>query len=172
MAMPAALARYWRNKRGGKKRARRSTGSRKRSSHRSHSKAIAHRSHHSPRPAPRKQRRHRGGGGGGDYGSLVTARVLVPAAVLAAAYGYFGQNSGGFEDTMRQIPGVKTLGVPLVVGGTAFLINRYLYPNKWLRLLSAVGLVLAALQWGKTKFAIPEWAGDVADADGAVANVT
>ncbi len=156
MAMPAALARYWRNKRGHRK-----GGSRRRSS--SSSKALVRHVHHYPTKR-RGGRRRRGGGGGG-----VGAMGLIPVVGLAAALGY-GTSVKDVVDALKKVPGVKTFGAPLVVGGVAYAINEFIYPNKWLRLAAAIGLTIGAFQLGAAKFDI-SWVGDVADADGMIADV-
>lgn len=154
MAMPAALARYWRNKRGHRK-----SGGRHR---RSSSKALVRHVHHYPK---RKARGRRRGGGGGGVGAM----GLIPVVGLAAALGY-GTSVKDVVDALKKVPGVKTFGAPLVVGGVAYAINEFIYPNKWLRLAAAIGLTIGAFQLGAAKFDI-SWVGDVADADGMVADV-
>ena len=95
--------------------------------------------------------------------------ALVPVLVVAAALGY-ANNVKAFADGIKQIPGVKTFGAPLIIGGVAYGINRFVYANKWLRLVSAVGLVVGVWTWGVKAFST-DWAGDVGDADGTVADV-
>lgn len=162
MAMPAALAR-WHREHGT---ARHKSKSKHKRAH-GHTRTrtvVKYRTRHAARAVARRARR------AVRQANLTSAGVLVPVAALAAAYGYSSQNMPEFVDLMHKIPGVKTVGAPLVIAGIAYSINRWVYASKWLRIATAVGVVLAAAQWGKTKFEIPSWAGDVGDV-GAVADV-
>lgn len=155
MAMPPALAAYWRNKRGhGTTKERRSSSS----------KALVRHVHHYPTHQRKHHRRRRHHGGGAALG-------VVSVVALAAALGYSQGNISAFADTLKKVPGVKTFGTPLVVGGIALGVNEFIYSNKWVRLLGVIGIAIGAYQLGGKGFDV-SWVGDVADADGLVADVT
>jgi hypothetical protein len=108
---------------------------------------------------PRRSRRRRGAG---------LNMVHLGAATLGLAY------LTGAASPIKQvpamaakIPGAKTFGAPAVVGVSALAINHF-RPNKWLKLLGAAGIVLAAARVGE-KGSQFSWVGDddddVADID-------
>lgn len=159
MAMPPALARYWRNKRSSKSRS--TAMVRYRPSH----PVRYHRSSPSIRIImPKKKRSHRRHRGGGGHGGL------VPLLVLAAALGY-ANNVDEFMALVEKVPGAKTYGGAAAVAGVSYAIDRWVYPSKWLKAATAVGLIITIYTLGKKQFELPDWAGDVADAD-TVASVT
>jgi hypothetical protein len=131
------------------------TSARKGSAHvakkrRSHSKAVTHRRRsHS---AVRHRRRGRGRGG----------RInLMHLAIAGAGLAYLTGASGpAFVKTnLAKVPGTKTFG-PVMTGGIACLaIDRFVKPNKWLRLAGAVGVVAGAMKLGD-QGANFKWLGD------------
>jgi hypothetical protein len=108
---------------------------------------------------PRRSRSRRRGAG--------INMMLLGAATLGLAY-LTGSSSpvSQIPAMAAKIPGAKTFGAPAVVGIGALAVNHF-RPNKWLKLLGAAGIVLAAAQVGSkgTNFS---WVGDdddVADID-------
>ncbi len=99
---------------------------------------------------PRRSRR-RGGGGGG-----VNLMHLGGAALGLA---YVTQNVESVKSMAAKIPGAKSVGAPAAIGIMALAVDRFAYKNKWLKLLGAAGIVLAAAQVG-TKGKDFKWVGD------------
>ncbi len=66
-----------------------------------------------------------------------------------------------------KIPGAKTFGIPAVIGIGALAADRFVKPNKWLKLLGAAGIVLAAAKIGAegTDFKFVGDDDDLADLD-------
>jgi hypothetical protein len=93
--------------------------------------------------------------------------VHLGAATLGLAYLTGAASPIKQIPTMAaKIPGAKTFGAPAVVGVTALAVNHF-RPNKWLKLLGAAGIVLAAARVGE-KGSSFSWVGDdddVADFD-------
>lgn len=48
-----------------------------------------------------------------------------------------------------KIPGAKTFGTAAAVGVAALAVDRFVKPNKWLKLAGAAGIVLAAAKLGQ-----------------------
>jgi hypothetical protein len=76
--------------------------------------------------------------------------------------------TSGFQktinDAMDKVPGTKTFGATAMLGVGALVVDRFIKPNKWLRLLGTAGVVLAASQVGSkgTDF---KWLGDDSTGD-------
>jgi hypothetical protein len=49
---------------------------------------------------------------------------------------------------MDKVPGTKTFGATAMLGIGALAIDRWVKPNRWLKLLGTAGVVLAAAQIG------------------------
>lgn len=111
------------------------------------------------RSKPTKGRRRRRSSGGGS-----TVSRLLPIALTAAAVGYVAGEGNMVEvtDQLKRIPGVKTVGVPMGLGIVALGVNKFLFRNKWLKLVGAAGVIIGAAQLGAKKFDL-EWLGDPMD---------
>jgi hypothetical protein len=123
---------------------------------RSKSRAMVHtKTRYVTRSAPKKHRRRRGGGKGGGMPRL------LPLAITAAGLAYLtGANGPTFvKENVAKIPGVKTFGAPATLGLGALAVDRFVKPNRWLKLAGVAGLVLAAFQVG-TKGPDFKWVGD------------
>lgn len=121
--------------------------------------------------SPKKHRRRgrrRGGGMLGAAGAGLGA--LLPLAGVGAAVGYVtGEgNVDAFAETMKKIPGVKTVGLAAGTGIAALIVNKYLFRNRWLKLAGVVGVIAGAYEIGKRKFDV-KWVGD--PDDGLVSDV-
>jgi len=63
-----------------------------------------------------------------------------------------GATSGfqkSINDVVEKIPGTKTFGATAMLGVIALAVDRFVKPNKWLKLLGTAGVVLAAAQIGQ-----------------------
>lgn len=107
------------------------------------------------RSAPKAQRRRSRRGGGGGMPNLVHLGI----ATGALAYLTGDQGPAFVRDNAMKIPGAKTFGAAAAVGIGALAVDRFVKPNKWLKLAGCAGIVLAAAQLGKqgTSFT---WLGD------------
>jgi hypothetical protein len=137
-AQPAALKRYWAAKRGGK------TKTRTRTIVKTKTRRVT---------VKAKRRRARGGGGG--------AVPLLPLAVIAGGLAYLTGPQGPkfVTQNLAKVPGVKTFGAAAVAGVGCLAIDRFVKPNRYLRIAGYVGIVLAAMQVG-TKGTGFKWLGD------------
>lgn len=145
---PAALARYWAGKRGGRSRTRTRTIVRTRTRH------VTHR-----------RGRRRGGSGGG--------LPLGPFLLASAGIGYLtGDNTPipQISANVAKIPGAKTFGNAAALGLVCLAANKFIKPNKWLKLAGYAGLAVAAVKAGSqgSKF---QWLGDVDGDDDVMADV-
>lgn len=106
-----------------------------------------------------KRGRRRGRG----RGESVISKVL-PLAAAAVAVGYASGegNLTSVTDTLKKIPGVKTVGVPMGIGVLALGANRFLFRNRYLKLIGVAGVIIGAAQMGAKKFDL-EWLGDPDD---------
>lgn len=114
--------------------------------------------------APRRRRGGRKGGGGGIN--------LIHAGIAAAGLAYVTSDTNGIQ-TVREwagkIPGSKTFGNGAALGLACLAVDRFVKPNKWLKLAGMAGVILAASQVGKQGSGF-KWVGDddsedVADLD-------
>lgn len=96
---------------------------------------------HVARKAPRRSRRSRGGGGVN----------LLHLGIATAGLGYALSENGikSARDVAAKIPGAKTFGAPAAVGVAALAVDKFLYRNRWLKLLGVAGVVLAAAKVGE-----------------------
>lgn len=93
--------------------------------------------------AHRKHRRSRRRGQGGVQ--------LLPLAIAAAGVGFLaGQDSPikAIPDNIGKIPGAKTFGNEAMFGLACLAVNKWVKPNKWLKLAGIAGLTLAAFKIG------------------------
>ncbi len=137
---PAALARYWANKRGHKRKRRTRTVVRYKTRH------VSRKRHH------RRHRRGRSGGAG--------IRV-VPLALATAGLAYVtsAQGPAFVRENMAKVPGVATFGPLATAGLIALGVDKFVKPNKWLKLFGLAGVVLAASKVGE-QGANFKWVGD------------
>lgn len=70
-------------------------------------------------------------------------------------------------DFADKIPGTKTFGAPAMIGVACLAVDRFVKPNRWLKLLGTAGIVLAAVKVGSegTDFKFVGDEGDVGDYD-------
>lgn len=107
------------------------------------------------RTIARRSRRRSSGFGGGIK--------LTHAVGVGALIGYAsGQTQ--YLNVLDKIPGTKTIGRPAMLGLAALAVNRYLYRNRWLKLIGVGGLLAGAFEWGKAGLKL-EWMGDAIDVD-------
>lgn len=108
-----------------------------------------------PRPAAPARRRRRGGGHGGGV-------KLGHLAIASAALAYVtGQSTpiAFVRDNAMKIPGAKTFGAPAALGVACLAVDRFVKPNKWLKLFGTAGVVLAAVKLGDQGTGF-KWLGD------------
>lgn len=107
------------------------------------------------RSAPKRKtyRRRRHGGGG-----IRLTHLALASAGLAFVT---GQSSpiAAIRDNAAKIPGAKTFGPAAAVGVACLAVDRFVKPNKWLKLLGTAGVVLAAVRFGEQGTAF-KWVGD------------
>jgi hypothetical protein len=92
----------------------------------------------------------RKGGGKGASGPMKLTHLALATAGLA-----FVTKTGateGFQksinEAMDKVPGTKTFGATAMLGIGMLAVDRFIKPNKWLKLLGTAGIVLAAAQIG------------------------
>lgn len=112
---------------------------------RSHSKAITHtRTRKVYVKSKRRSRKHGGGG-----------MKLTHLALATAGLAFLTQSGktdgiqGTINNAMAKVPGTKTFGATAMLGIGALAVDRFIKPNRWLRLLGTAGVVLAASQIGQ-----------------------
>jgi len=88
---------------------------------------------------------------------------ILPIVAAGAALGYVDAKTTALQ-VLDKIPGTKTIGRPAMTGLAALAINRYVFRNRWLRVIGIGGLLVGAFQWGAKGFAL-EWVGDTIDVD-------
>ena len=89
---------------------------------------------------------------------------MLPLAATAVGIAYLtGAKGPDFVRTnLAKVPGVKTFGAPAVFGLGCLAVDRFVKPNRWLKLAGLAGIVLAAAQIG-AKGADFKWVGDDGD---------
>lgn len=158
MVLASGKLKFVKNKSGGHAPSRKKT---KHMAKKKRSTAMTHKRRSSHHMTKRSRRRGRSHGGG-------MSLVKLGGATLAMSY-LLGPKSP--MPTMKtyadKIPGAKTWGAPAAVGIAALAIDRFAKPNRWLKLLGAAGIVLAAANIGSagTDFKFVGDADDVADMD-------
>jgi hypothetical protein len=76
---------------------------------------------------------------------------LLHLAAATAALGFVtsqGSPIAFIRDQGAKIPGAKTFGTPAAIGLASLAVDRFVKPNKWLKLLGYAGVVLAAVKIG------------------------
>lgn len=143
-----------------------------------HSTAVAHaprtitktkRVYVAKKSAPKKKHRRKGGDGGGTL-----SNTLVPLALGGVALGYLTSDRpadslpGKILGYANMVPGAKTFGPELIVGGAALLIDRKMYRNKYIRWFGYVGIGVGAIKLGRALASDAgfKWLGDEEDGDG------
>jgi hypothetical protein len=99
----------------------------------------------------RRTRRARGGRG------VNLLHVGIAAAGLAYLTGANGP--AVVKNAAAKIPGTKTFGAAATLGVGCLAVDRFVKPNKWLKLLGTAGVVLAAAEIGKQGTGF-KWVGD------------
>lgn len=105
-----------------------------------------------------KRRHRRGGKGGGGMPRL------LPLALATAGLAYITNDSGPafVRENINKLPGAKTFGPTTMAGLVALGVDRFVKPNKWLKLFGLAGVVLGAAQVGKQGTGF-KWLGDGGD---------
>lgn len=103
------------------------------------------------------KRRHRRGGKHGGGGMP----RLLPLALATAGLAYVTNDSGPafVRENINKLPGAKTFGPTTMAGLAALAVDRFVKPNKWLKLFGLAGVVLGAAQVGKQGPGF-KWLGD------------
>jgi len=137
---PAALARYWAEKRGHGAKTR--------------TRTIVKTKTRTVRVHAKKRRSH----GRGKHGGMPR---LLPLALATAGLAYVTNDSGPafVRDNINKLPGAKTFGPTTMAGIAALAVDRFVKPNKWLKLFGLAGVVLGAAQVGKQGTGF-KWLGD------------
>jgi hypothetical protein len=94
--------------------------------------------------------KRKSGGKRGASGPMKLTHLALATAGLA-----FVTKTGateGFQksinEAMDKVPGTKTFGATAMLGIGMLAVDRFIKPNKWLKLLGTAGIVLAAAQIG------------------------
>lgn len=145
---------------GGKRHARKSASTRTIVRTRTVAGPIRYRS----RPHKKTHRRKSSRGGMG------TNLLHLGLATAALSYATNDQGPEFIRTNAAKIPGAATFGAAAAVGGVCLAIDRFVKPNKWLKLFGVAGVVLAAAQAGKQGSNFKwvgddEYTGDVGDDD-------
>jgi len=76
---------------------------------------------------------------------------IVPLALATVAVAYLAGPKGPefVRKNVMKIPGAKTFGPTAMLGLGCLAADRFVKPNRWLRLAGYAGLVLAATQLGQ-----------------------
>lgn len=91
--------------------------------------------------AKRSHRKHKG------HGPMKLTHLALASAGLAFLTGPKSPIAS-IKETAEKIPGAKTFGAPAIIGLACLGVDRFVKPNKWLKLLGTAGIVLAAVQVG------------------------
>lgn len=94
----------------------------------------------------RKHRRGRRRGGSGGINMLHLGLATAGLAFVTGPKSPITQ----VRDMGAKIPGAKTFGTAAAVGVAALAVDRFLKPNKWLKLLGTAGVILAAAKIGES----------------------
>ncbi len=123
-------------------------------------RSPSRRSSHAPRKKHRRSHRR------GSAGRLNLLHVGLATAGLAFLTGKKAPTPM-IRDTAMKIPGAKTFGAAAIIGIGALAADRFIKPNKWLKLLGVAGVVLAASKIGDegTDFKFVGDDDDIADFD-------
>jgi hypothetical protein len=150
-AQPAALKKYWAAKRAGKTTPKART----------RTKTITKTRTRTVVAKPARRRRARGGGFGGGV-------PLIPLAVVAGGLAYLTGSQGPkfVTENLAKLPGVKTFGATAIAGVGLLAVDRWVKPNRYLRLAGYAGIVLAAMQVGSKGTGF-KWLGDSTDSSGS-----
>lgn len=113
------------------------------------------------RSAPKRRYRRRGAA----RGASMTSLLHIGGAAAGLAYLTGPSGVATIRDNASKIPGAKTFGPGAALGLACLAVDRFVKPNKWLKLAGIAGVVLAASQVGQ-KGSDFKWVGDdVADLD-------
>jgi hypothetical protein len=108
-------------------------------------------------PAHKRSTRRRGKHGSG-------MPKLLPVIGTAAALGFLTGKSGPdmVKEQLAKVPGAKTFGTVAVAGAACLAIDRFVKPNRYLKIAGLIGVGYAALVAAQkgTDF---QWTGDVED---------
>jgi hypothetical protein len=126
-----------------KKMGRSGGGKRRKSTAMTHTTRTVHVHHKAKRKGGGK--RKGSGGGGMKLTHLALATAGLAFVTKAGATTGFQKS---INDAMDKVPGTKTFGATAMLGVAALAVDRFVKPNKWLKLLGTAGIVLAAAQIG------------------------
>jgi hypothetical protein len=96
------------------------------------------------------------------HGHGIGMKSIVPLALTAAGMSYVLSESQGIasvRSAVNKIPGAKTFGAPAALGVACLAIDKFVKPNKYLKLAGLAGIVLAASRIGD-KGSTFQWLGD------------
>lgn len=93
----------------------------------------------------RKARRRSGGKSGGGIKPLHLALAAAGVAFLAGPRTPVKK----VPELMNKVPGAKTFGPEAVLGVACLAANKWVKPNKWLKLAGYAGIVAAAMKVGQ-----------------------
>jgi hypothetical protein len=111
------------------------------------------------RSAPKARRRGRRSSGGGGIKPLHLAAAAAGVAYLTSASG-----PQTVKDLVAKVPGAKTFGAPAALGIGCLAVDKFVKPNKWLRLAGYAGIVAAAMKLGEQGKNF-KWVGDADGGD-------
>lgn len=121
---------------------------------RTRTRTVVKTRYRSRRPARRRRRARSSSGVGG----------VMPYVVAAGAAGYlFGHKDDNSTAMLREyamkIPGAKTFGPAAAAGVALLAVNKFVKPNRYLKLAGYAMLAHAAYEVGANKFNV-KWVGD------------
>lgn len=139
---------------------------------RSHSKAMTVTKTRKVYVKRKAHRRHRKGSGPLKLTHLALATAGLAFVTKAGATTGFQKS---VNDFMEKVPGTKTFGSTVMLGLGLLAVDRFVKPNKWLKLAGTAGVVLGAAQIGSKgsefKFLGDDSTGDYDLADGDVEDI-
>lgn len=101
--------------------------------------------------APRKHRvtrRRRSSARGGAFSVAKLALAGAGLAALVHENSPLASKMPMVRDAIAKVPGAKTFGNTAVAGVACLAIDKWVKPNKWLRLAGYVGIASAAIKLG------------------------
>ena len=128
----------------------------------SHSKAVTkyrtrtkHVTKYRTRSAPKRHRRR-------SHGSAMPRIVPIAATAAVMSYAMSASGPAALKSMVAKIPGASTFGGPAALGIACLAVDKFVKPNKWLKLAGLAGVVLAATKVGEQGTGF-KWLGDVGD---------
>jgi len=100
------------------------------------------------------RRGRRRSAGGGSIRPLHLALASAGVAYLTSAKG-----PQTVKDMVNKVPGAKTFGAPAALGIACLAVDKFVKPNRWLKLAGYAGIVAAAMKVGEQGSSF-KWVGD------------